>query len=395
MYETLLSGKMKGKTVLLTGAGGGIGYETARFFAAMGARVILAEIQREKGKYAEATINASYPNFPAKFYEIDLADEAKIHTMADWILQNYGVPDVIFNNATITKMGAVEQVETAFWDRSYAVNLKAPLVLSQQFLPYMKERRSGTLVFVSSSGASPYMGAYEVFKTAQVELSNTLAMELEGTGVFTYTIGPGLVKTETAMRSIEIVAKSMGMTTDDFYMMNSQHILDVEKAGLGFALSAVAPERYHGQEIGSIQVLTDFQVLSDCQEDSASCSEISTDVQIQRERVLIAIQETFQQQYEGWQKMNIFERQWVFRDFKKNMGMSAEQAKNFLDQVQHNLEQRKDLNTKERTFFSKLQGYWEHQLKLLRGYEKSKDKLKENEQIILSWINDIHDFLAE
>jgi len=395
MYETLLSGKMKGKTVLLTGAGGGIGYETARFFAAMGARVILAEIQREKGKYAEATINASYPNFPAKFYEIDLADEAKIHTMADWILQNYGVPDVIFNNATITKMGAVEQVETAFWDRSYAVNLKAPLVLSQQFLPYMKERRSGTLVFVSSSGASPYMGAYEVFKTAQVELSNTLAMELEGTGVFTYTIGPGLVKTETAMRSIEIVAKSMGMTTDDFYMMNSQHILDVEKAGLGFALSAVAPERYHGQEIGSIQVLTDFQVLSDCQEDSASCSEISTDVQIQRERVLIAIQETFQQQYEGWQKMNIFERQWAFRDFKKNMGMSAEQAKNFLDQVQHNLEQRKDLNTKERTFFSKLQGYWEHQLKLLRGYEKSKDKLKENEQIILSWINDIHDFLAE
>lgn len=395
MYETLLSGKMKGKTVLLTGAGGGIGYETARFFAAMGARVILAEIQREKGMYAEDAINASYPNFPAKFYEIDLADEAKIHTMADWILQNYGVPDVIFNNATITKMGAVEQVETAFWDRSYAVNLKAPLVLSQRFLPYMKERRSGTLVFVSSSGASPYMGAYEVFKTAQVELSNTLAMELDGTGVSTYTIGPGLVKTETAMRSIEIVAKSMGMTTDDFYKMNSQHILDVEKAGLGFALSAVAPERYHGQEIGSIQVLTDFQVLSDCQEDSASCSEISTDVQIQRERVLIAIQETFQQQYEGWQKMNIFERQWVFRDFKKNMGMSAEQAKNFLDQVQHNLEQRKDLNAKERTFFSKLQGYWEHQLKLLRGYEKSKDKLKENEQIILSWINDIHDFLAE
>lgn len=395
MYETLLSGKMEGKTVLLTGAGGGIGYETAHFFAAMGARVILAEIQREKGKYAEDAINASYPNLPAKFYEIDLADEAKIHNMADWILQNYGVPDVIFNNATITKMGAVEQVETAFWDRSYSVNLKAPLVLSQRFLPYMKERRSGTLVFVSSSGASPYMGAYEVFKTAQVELSNTLAMELEGTGVFTYTIGPGLVKTETAMRSIEIVAKSMGMTTDDFYKMNSQHILDVEKAGLGFALSAVAPERYHGQEIGSIQVLTDFQVLSDCQEDSASCSEISSDVQIQRERVLIVIQETFQQQYEGWQKMNIFERQWVFRDFKKNMGMSAEQAKDFLDQVQHNLEQRKDLTVKERTFFSKLQGYWEHQLKLLRGYEKSQDKLKENEQIILSWINDIHDFLAE
>ena len=386
---------MQGKTVLLTGAGGGIGFEAARCFAAMGARIILAEIHRDKGQDAEDAINATFPNRPAAFYEIDLADEAQIRTMAEWILKIYGVPDVIFNNATITKMGAVDQVETAFWDKSYLVNLRAPLILTQLFLGAMKERKSGTLVFVSSSGAAPYMGAYEVFKTAQVELSSTLAMELEGSGVFAYTIGPGLVKTETAMESIEIVAKNMGMTTDEFYTMNDQHILDVEKAGLGFALSAAFSERYHGQEIGCIRVLTDFQDLSACQEDSEPSSEISSDAQKWRESNFASIYATFRQQHAGWQKMNIFERQWVFRDFKKAMGVSAEQADDILRQLQQKLERRQEFNANDFTFLSDLKKYWEHQLKLLRGYEKDKNKLKEKEQIITSWIRDIHAFLTD
>ena len=209
-------GAMQGKTVLLTGAGGGIGLEAARAFAAMGARVILAEVQKQKGQLAQQTLCGEFGASAATFYEVDLAKEAQVRALAKWVLAQYGVPDVIFNNATITKMGAVDEVETAFWDHSYAVNLKAPLLLTQLFLPQMKARGSGVLVFVSSSGASPYMGAYEVFKTAQVELSNTLAMELEGPGVLTYTVGPGLVKTQTAMSAIETVAKNMGMTTDEF-----------------------------------------------------------------------------------------------------------------------------------------------------------------------------------
>lgn len=390
----VLSGLMQGKTVLLTGAGGGIGYEAARVFAAMGAHIIIAEIQQDKGKQAETSINAAFPDNPAIFYALDLADEDQTHAMVDWVLETHGVPDVVFNNATVTKMGAVDQVETAFWDNSYAVNLRAPLVLTQRFLPHMKERRSGTIVFVSSSGAAPYMGAYEVFKTAQVELSNTLALELEGSGVFVYTISPGLVKTETAMGGIEFVAASMGMTTDEFYQMNSQHILDVEKAGLGFALSAAYSQRYHGQEIGCIQVLTDFDMFSDEGEDPVPSVEVSSQVQEQRETRLALIQETYEQQRVGWGKMNIFERQWVFRDFKKTMGLSAEQASDTLRQIRNRLESRQGLQQKDRAFLEKLKGYWEHQLRLLYGYEKDKVKLEENAKIIKGWINDICDFLA-
>lgn len=252
---------LNGKIILLTGAGGGIGFEAAKAFAYMGAKIIIAEISKEKGKFAENAINAMYDIPPVKFYDIDLTDEKQMNSMVEYIIKTYGCPDVIFNNATIAKMGAIDEVDSSFWDKSYAVNLKAPLLLTQKFLSLMKQRDSGTIIFVSSSGASPYMGAYEVFKTAQVELCNTLAMELENRNIFTFTIGPGLVKTETAMGSIEIVAESMGMSTADFYAMNSQHILDVESAGVGFALSVLNAKIYHGQEVGSIQVLMDYKLL--------------------------------------------------------------------------------------------------------------------------------------
>lgn len=378
------------KTVLLTGAGGGIGSETALALAAMGARVILAEIDPESGKRAEHMVNEHYPD-AAAFYAVDLSDEMQIRAMASWVLAQYGAPDAILNNATVTPMGAVDGVDIALWDKSYAVNLKAPVLLAQLFLSQMKQRNSGVLAFVSSSGASPYMGAYEVFKTAQVELGNTLAMELEGTGVSAFTIGPGLVKTQTAMRSIEIVAEQMGMTTDAFYAMNSQHIIEADLAGLGFALSLAAPGRYHGQEIGCIQVLMDYHVFSD-----ENASPVGTgNYSAEQIALLSSIQATFNEQYLGWQKMNVFERQWVFRDFKKSMGMSAEQAGETLRQVREAVELHNGLEIKDRSFFQRLHDYWAHQLQLLRGYEKNPERLAENEEIITGWMNDIHQFLGE
>ncbi len=376
------------KTILLTGAGGGIGIEAALAFAAMGARVILAEIDPVKGRQAEKTVNEAYPACPAVFYEVDLSDEAQVRNMAKRVLEQEGAPDVVFNNATITKMGAVDQVDISFWDKSYRVNLKAPVLLSQLFLPHMKARNSGALVFVSSSGASPYMGAYEVFKTAQVELSNTLSMELEGTNICAYTIGPGLVKTQTAMNAIEIVSASMGMSLDAFYEMNSNHILAAEAAGLGFALSAAHAERYRGQEIGCIQVLMDNGFYAEESGKPDTRSDAADQLPL-----LLPIQKTFQEQYDGWQKMNLFERQWVFRDFKKTMGLSAEQALEALQRISDSLPGGLYDEQKDGAFLANLKQYWQHQLKLMQGYEKNPAKLEEHSRIIESWINDIQKFL--
>lgn len=387
-----LKNLLHGQKVLLTGSGGGIGFEAAQAFAYMGALVILAEIDERKGVNAENAINKAYGPAAAKFFPVDLADEQAVLRLCDSIQDQYGCPDVIFNNATITPMGAIENVSMQDWDKSYRVNFKAPLLLTQRFLPLMKQRSRGTLVFVSSSGASPYMGAYEVFKTSQVELSNTLAMELENTDIHSYTIGPGLVKTETAMNAIQIVAQNMGMGTDEFYAMNRSHILDAESAGAGFALSILKAADYHGQEIGSIQVLMDFDLA---EPEFSEPEQSSRAISDSRKETLKKICSTFEEQYTGWCAMNIFERQWVFRDLKKNLGFSAEQALEKLKAL-YTQSQRGNtpLPTPDRAFFEKLKGYWEHQLKLLQGYQKNKQKLEEQSRIISGWIADIEEFLA-
>ncbi len=379
-------GCLQGNTILLTGAGGGIGLEAAKAFAYMQATVIVAEIDKTKGTQAVREIKAAFPDARVEFIAVDLSEERQITDMCDNFIKDYGYPDIIFHNAAVTPMGNVEEVPIEIWDKSYRVNFRAPLLMTQLFLPEMKRRRRGTIVFVPSSGAAPYMGAYEVFKTAQVELCNTLAGELEGSRVYTYAIGPGLVKTETAMRGIQTVAARMGMSTDEFYAMNAEHMLSAEEAGCGFAVSVLSAEKYNGQEIGSIQALLAYDLLPQAQEPSAHPE---TDYQkiIPLVRQMIDV---YSEQYAGWMKRNVFERQWVLRDFKKTVGISAEQFQNDLQHLKKNLDAGKTASYESyRNHFKNLNRYFEHQYKLLQGYEKNPDTLEKNSEILLSWVKEL------
>lgn len=379
---------LKDKVILITGAGGGIGYEAARAFAYLGATVVIAEINQEKGILAQNTINSELSDNRVVFYAVNLADEKQIDGLYSFIKSGYGHLDVIINNATIAPMGAVDSVSSSDWDKSYAVNLKAPVLLTQKFLPDMKQRNSGVIVFISSSGAAPYMGAYEVFKTAQVELCNTLAGELEDTNIITYAIGPGLVKTETAQKAIETVSASMGISLTEFYKMNEKHILDAETAGVGFALSVIHAEKYRGQEIGSIQALMDAGVF----ENAIDTSQLDVST-INAEDLVASIKnivDTFDEQYNGWLKRSLFERQWVLRDFKKTVGMSADSfQKRML--IILGLSEKASFTAlaEHKSLFGKLKEYYTRQHKLLQSYEKNPEKRKENSQIIRNWMSEL------
>ena len=387
-----LENRLSGKIVLLTGGGGGIGLEAARAFAHMGAVVIIADIDEEKGVSAQDAINKAYASKPTIYYKVDLSSERQIEEMTGYIQREYGCPNIVFNNATIAVIGAVEEVDIATWDKSYAVNFKAPLMLAHAFLPAMKKRNSGTIVFVSSSGASPYMGAYEVFKTTQVELSNTLAMDLEDSAVRTFTIGPGLVKTDTAVKAIEAISSKMGMSHNEFYAMNSQHIIDAESAGAGFALSVLRAQAYHGQEIGAVQVLTDFGLTEKADEQKTA---LGVEHIEQIKESLYSIRATFEEQYSGWNAMNIFEKQWVLRDFKKMMGLSAPQVGETIRGICEHADAGsfEDLSA-QKAFFERLKDYWKHQIKLLQSYEKNPEKKQQNTCIIEGWIADIEQLLC-
>lgn len=380
-----LKDKLKDKVVLITGAGGGIGLEAAKALVYMGAKVIIAEVDKKKLTKSENILTNKFGKDIVEFYEIDLSNEKQIYAMVSYIKEKYGCPDIIFNNATITAMGAVEEVPIAVWDKSYAVNFRAPLLLTQLFLPLMKQRNSGTIVFVPSSGAAPFMGAYEVFKTTQVELCNTLFGELEDTNIRVYSIGPGLVKTETAMRGIDIVSSRMGMSTEEFYKINERHILGVEEAGVGFALSVLMADRYNGQEIGCIQVLMDSDMLNTSYKEDNEVKDYEKIIPI-----VMDVVKVYKEQYAGWKERNIFERQWILRDFKKTVGFSTDQ---FLETMQQIEAVVIDKNFKEiSSYFSdfqKLMMYYQHQYILLQGFEKNPEKLKEYSEILQHYIEDL------
>ncbi len=370
-------GSRAGQVVLITGAGGGLGLETARCFVTMGAKDVVLDNDREKGERAEATLRA-IPGAVADFYYIDLADEGSFAAMKAFVLGKYGCPDIVFNNAAVLHLGAVGSIGSQDWDHGYRVNFKAPVLLVNCFLEEMKKRDSGTFVFVSSSGAAAYMGAYEIFKTAQGELAGTLAQELEGTGIRSYTIGPGLVKTETARKSIAVVAAKMNLSEEAFYEMNKDHIISVEDAALGFALSVLHADEYNGQEIGSLQVLNGLAPKDGAAE------------RVDAE-VLGRVARTFSEQYKGWKERNVFERQWVLRDFRKCVGRPA-------DEVQARMQELAQsgglLAADDRPLLEALVRYWQRQDQLLQSFEKDPQKRQEHSRTIHGWIADLQSLLG-
>jgi len=295
---------------------------------------------------------------------------------------------VLINNATITPIGPVHQVGSKAWDRSYAVNIRGPVLLIEQLLPGMLKRKKGVIVFLPSSGAAPYMGAYEIFKTAQVELSNTLVAELESTGVITYSVGPGIVKTETAQKAIEVLAPLYGKSTSEFYLMNENYLLSSEEAGAGIAASVALANIYNGQEIGSIQALSDAGInINNHNEIRVVFNE---NQKVKMLSLLEEIVKTFTEQADGWSSRIVFERQWLLRDFKKCTGLTpTELREELLALVKTTKDNYVKEESWENTPVAKLVGYYKRQLKLLEGYEKDPSKLKLHKEIINQWLDTI------
>ena len=386
MDRTFDKTALTGNTVLLTGAGGGIGRETALAFAALGAFVLLTDIDRARGERATAAVNLRFPQ-AAHFLHADLSDKEAVVALCEKVLAQYGCPDILFHNAAVVVTGQVGAVPFQAWEHSYAVNLRAPILLTSSFLPHMRKRDRGCVVFVSSSGAAPYLNAYEVFKTAQGEFSSGLAAELEGTHIYTYTIAPGLVRTQTAEESIQAVAAHMGLSPEAFYREQAAHTLSPQEAGQGFALSTLRASTYHGQDISSLQALHECLELG---RDRTTPPE--TETPALPPALLMRIFDTFQAQYHGWLQRNLFERQWVLRDFKKRVGLPAEAVDNTLQTARNTLE-RGERPTLSPALFAKLQAYWQHQYTLLQSFEKDPDQREAYGRQIQAWIADLQQLL--
>src|SRR4026207_1074820 len=327
---------LRGETVIVTGAGGGIGYEAARALLWLGANVIIAEINHQNGRKAECTLEEEFGKDRVLFVQTDVGDETSVQNLYHLCIMAFGKVDSVINNATIAVLGQVKDLSIEEWDRSYHVNLRGPVLMAKTFLPDMIKRNHGVFACVSSTGTA-FLGGYETFKAAQVHLANTLDAELEGTDVVAYTIGPGLVPTETASKAVAQLAPQMGMSVEQFFEMNKGAVLSVEEAGAGFAASIVFAEKFRGQEISSIQALKAADINFGAGETENDLARLSSDQRKQAQDLCKAVRVTLKEQSDDWKRRSLFERQWVIRDFRKTAGMPVEEWLMTLERLQDSL----------------------------------------------------------
>ncbi|MEN5299396.1 SDR family oxidoreductase [Brucella sp. TWI559] len=183
---------LNGKTVVVTGAGGGIGQALARAFAGQGTRVVL--LDRDTQRTAPLAENLGGG---ALALACDLSRPDDVAAAAAKV-EAEGGADILVNNAGILRPGPLESVSEADWSAMLAVNLTGYLAAAQAFGRGMIARGGGALVHVASIAGTqpqPASGAYSASKAAILMLSRQLAFEWGPKGIRSNSLSPGLVRT--------------------------------------------------------------------------------------------------------------------------------------------------------------------------------------------------------
>lgn len=391
----LAESSLTGEVVLVTGAGGGIGFEAARSLLSLGALVVIAEIDPQLCSTAIQTLAAEFGPDRVMAAQADVGDEQAVHDLIEAAAARFGRIDVVVNNATYAPAGAAV-VETPIdaWDRSYAVNLRGPALLARECLPAMIERRHGVFVCVSSTGG-PFLAPYETLKSAQLALANSLDAELADTGVIAFTIGPGLVPTRTAVAAIERIAPRLGTTVAEFWKTNGGAVVSIEAAGAGFAAAVAMPTRYAGQEISSTQALIDAGItIPEQGGPAAGRHERPAETGAARDACEQVIR-TLTEQSGQWKQRSFFERQWMMRDFKQRVGVPVERCIETVDALGRDLLSGTarpaggDLAT-----LKKLAQFYAHLGELAAGYVKDPVQREEQLKITSGWSGEVERLIS-
>jgi len=173
-------GKLDGKVVLVTGSGRGFGRGMAIAYAVEGAKVIgAARTRSELNEMAEVAEAHGGEVLPVP---TDLSKEKEIYKLRDKVLEEFNKIDVIVNNAATSPWKTFEETTISDWDKTIAVNLRAPLILTKAFFGTMKKQKSASIINISSKSAEMGFVAelcYCPSKFGLEGMTQCLALELQ------------------------------------------------------------------------------------------------------------------------------------------------------------------------------------------------------------------------
>ena len=184
------------KVCLITGAGSGIGRATALVFAAEGATVAVADIDRAAADETVALIEAGGGS--ARAYQVDVTDPASTEALATAVVADVGRIDVLFNNAGIAGVGLLHETSIELWDRVMAVNVRGVFLVARAVLPHMIAAHAGSIVNMSSTIAEIGLAnraSYAASKGAVLSLTRQMQADYAAHGIRVNALLPGTIHT--------------------------------------------------------------------------------------------------------------------------------------------------------------------------------------------------------
>jgi len=192
-------GKMNGKVALITGAAMGNGFGIAKVLAKYGAKVILADISEKVESSAQELRNQGYD---ALAVHMDVSNPESVNAAVIKAIEVYGTIDALVNNAGVIRLGSLLDTTDQVRDFHFNININGVWNVTKAVLPYMKKKKYGHIVNMSSvtgvSVADPGECAYATTKAAIMGFTRAVAREVAVDGITCNAILPGYIQTPMA-----------------------------------------------------------------------------------------------------------------------------------------------------------------------------------------------------
>ncbi|MFK9094124.1 SDR family oxidoreductase [Bacillus salipaludis] len=207
---------LKDQVAIVTGASRGIGREIAKKLAEQGMKLTLVGSSSQVSGTAEELKKMGYANILP--VQADVSIEEDMQRVVRKTIETFGTVDVLVNNAGVGFFKLTEEVTADEWKKIFEVNVQGVFLATKAVLPHMKERKSGTIITISSDVARytiPNGSAYTATKYAVQGFSGSVAQEVREYGIRVGTINPGMVDTYFAESTQGLPEKKDWLKVED------------------------------------------------------------------------------------------------------------------------------------------------------------------------------------